>query len=491
MASYPDGTLEKAAKIKTLPNINLGHIGLFRGQPYVHQNIGVAFMYAMGRCICADGVGLGKTIEALMLTSMVMHRHPEDGTVVIIVPGRSVNQWKEETFRFLGIKPTVLRDLPKSRRLHALSIQPKLVLAHYELIVRYPMLLDRLRDISLVVLDEAAAIKSHSAKTSVAVKMITARAKRVVPMTATPVEVALADIHSIAETLHLDFLPRWTDFKKAFVRTKRFSGVKAGRYYDFESIVGYQNLPQALALFAPIVIRRTEDDINVKLPPIVPRYETFEFDGPHLAHYQQARKSAAEKLGGAPLQHALQVICDGVRIGAKFYSPKIDYVVELLKGDLHGKKAIVYATHLETLKQIYSIFRQSDISCVILDGSVSMDRRSVIQKSFNDSDLQVIIADDVIKNSLNLPACKHFFILDVPPNPAKLLQLVGRARRIDATLDTIFVHILTMDGSHEEDILKVSDFRSALASYIVGNYNQDLFPDVEPAKLLQILRGKS
>lgn len=485
--------------------IKLGLNSEFRGKPFPHQYTGAAFAYAMESSLIADSVGLGKTVEALMLVAKVRRAadarasHPtidyEPGPIVIFCPGKLVNQWVDECQHFLGEKPVVLRGLAK-RRNFIIAKRPTFMLMNYEMFVRYPNIFDDLPDPELVVMDEASHLRSHDAKTKAAVQQYTWRARYRLALTATPIETELANIHSILEVLHIPGLLKWPLFKRAFVRTQRIDGNRFGKRFVFEKVIGYQNLPQALSLISPFILRRTAKDAGVHMPKVVLRDETFEFERDHLVYYlglKHAALQAAEKKDSTDkntTRHDLEKASNFyVHPSGKVFSPKMDRIIEYLRGDLRLSKLVIYAFHLPTLALIATRLRQEKITHAVLRGDVDRDERSLIQRNFNESpDPQVLIVNDVAKEGLNLPATEHMFFFDTPLNPAKLEQIIGRGTRLTSTQDSIIATVMMMADSHESNLFERLEMREALRRYMLNDSESIIFGPVTHDMMLAALQ---
>ena len=446
----------------------------FRGELYPFQRRAVLFAYVLGRALIADQVGLGKTVEALGLIAFVRQRMEDEGPVIVFVRASAVRQWQAEIIRFLGIAPAVLSGRDKKTRNWILSSEPEIVLVNYELFVRDQKLFEFLADKpSVVVLDEATVFKSRQAKTTRMLREFCKEAQWVVGLSATPVESRLSDIYSILSVLGVP-LPKWSDFKAAFVVTE----MRQGFGYSYEKVVGYKNLGEALKFVKPWVLRRTAADVGGQLPEVVFREVVLDMPKVQRRIYDEERSAVLQGgLVSLPNFHNLTKICNFVDTGREVLSPKMDFVVDLLKGDLQGQQAIVYATHIATLDFVERRLVREGFSVGRLDGNVQQNVRQWIVGAFNDGNLDVLVANKVIQDSLNLPAASVMFLLDLPgANPARLTQLVGRMRRMGSQHEYVLAILLMMNETHETRLYELLEFREYLALFVSGDSDSLVAP---------------
>jgi non-specific serine/threonine protein kinase len=189
-------------------------------RPY--QREGVRWLWwlnrlGLGGCL-ADDMGLGKTVQVLALL-LLLKREGDRGPHLLVVPASLIANWQSEIARFApGLRTFIAHPsaLP-SKALAALSAQRlegvDVVITSYGTLTRLPWMAER--PWSLVVLDEAQAIKNPGAQQTRAVKALQSRAR--LALTGTPVENRLGDLWSL-----FDFIcPGLLGSGEAFTRFTR------------------------------------------------------------------------------------------------------------------------------------------------------------------------------------------------------------------------------------------------------------------------------
>src|SRR5690606_1333826 len=151
----------------------------------------------LGGCL-ADDMGLGKTIQVLALL-LLLRRERKTGPSLLVAPASLIANWKAEAARFAP-KLRLLVAHPSAMPAPALrALSPKelakhdLVVTSYGYVARLPWAAETPWE--LVVLDEAQAIKTPTAKQTRACKALKGRVR--LALTGTPIENRLADLWSL------------------------------------------------------------------------------------------------------------------------------------------------------------------------------------------------------------------------------------------------------------------------------------------------------
>src|SRR5206468_7024251 len=148
-------------------------------------------------------MGLGKTIQVLALLLLHKRQRREGPPHLLVVPASLLANWQAEIERFAPSLSTLVAhpSAMTTRELAELGGADlgatNLVITTYGTLARVDAL--RAREWSLVILDEAQAIKNPGTRQTQAVKALKARAR--IALTGTPVENRLGDLWSIYDFL--------------------------------------------------------------------------------------------------------------------------------------------------------------------------------------------------------------------------------------------------------------------------------------------------
>ena len=92
-------------------------------------------------------------------------------------------------------------------------------------------------------------------------------------------------------------------------------------------------------------------------------------------------------------------------------------------------KVLVFTEFVPTQEMLYEFLTERGISAACLNGSMDMDERVRVQKAFAE-DVRVLISTDAGGEGLNLQFCHVVINYDIPWNPMRLEQRIGRVDRI-------------------------------------------------------------
>lgn len=95
-------------------------------------------------------------------------------------------------------------------------------------------------------------------------------------------------------------------------------------------------------------------------------------------------------------------------------------------------KVLIFTEFVPTQKMLREFLTQRGISVVCLNGSMGMEERKQVQEAFA-KDVRILISTDAGGEGLNLQFCHVVVNYDIPWNPMRLEQRIGRVDRIGQT----------------------------------------------------------
>uniref|UniRef100_A0A6A7G6X9 Helicase n=1 Tax=Hirondellea gigas TaxID=1518452 RepID=A0A6A7G6X9_9CRUS len=130
--------------------------------------------------------------------------------------------------------------------------------------------------------------------------------------------------------------------------------------------------------------------------------------------------------------------------------PKIECFIEELKNNklLKGKKKVIFTESKETAQYLKQRLKEKITDGVLaFTGSSSNSLKDVIRANYDPNypeknqqdDLEILITTDVLAEGINLHRANVLINYDLPWNPTRIMQRVGRINRIGTTFDEIFV----------------------------------------------------
>jgi superfamily II DNA or RNA helicase len=470
-------------------------------RPY--QQTGVAWMWlatriGLGVCL-ADDMGLGKTIQVLALL-LVEQRARRRGAAppphLLVVPASLLANWQAEAARFAPSLRLVVAhpSAMPARELAALGDAPlddvDVVLTTYGTVGRTPWL--AARPWSLVVVDEAQAIKNPGARQTRAVKALRGRAR--IALTGTPVENRLGDLWSIFDFLDPGLLGSGKEFS-AFVR--RLAARPSEPYAPLRRLI------------QPYLLRRLKTDRRV-IADLPDKTEVKAYCGlarSQAALYQRSVDELAAELAasrggiqrkGLVLSYLLRFkqICNhpahwlGDGAWAERDSGKLARLREL--GEeiaARQDKLLVFTQFREATAPLADflagVFGRPGL---VLTGSTAVRQRAALVARFQDDERVpfFVLSLKAGGTGLNLTAASHVVHFDRWWNPAVENQATDRAYRIGQHRNVV-VHKLVCRGTVEERIDQLIEAKQGMADALIAGGAERLLTEMSDAELMELV----
>jgi non-specific serine/threonine protein kinase len=478
-------------------------------RPYQRQGAHwLWFMNRLGLGAClADDMGLGKTIQVLSLLLVLKRRQADSsqkdsagGPSLLIVPASLIANWKAEIQKFapsLSVVYAHPSETP-SEVLSKIANDPAKNLAGKDLVITSYSMSTRLAWLkettwSMVVLDEAQAVKNAGTRQSRAVKEF--RCRHRIALSGTPIENRLSDLWSLFDFLCPGLLGGARDFA-AFV--KRCEQSDQRQFAPLRRLV------------KPYILRRLKTDkrIITDLPDKTEMTAFCSLTRRQAALYQQAVADLAERLE-APEVEGIQrrgiilafltrfkQICNHPSqwLGDGGYAPsesgKFNRLRELCEEIAsRQEKALIFTQYREITdplaRHLAGVFGQDGL---ILHGGVAVGKRRELVDTFqrDGGPPFFVLSLKAGGTGLNLTAASHVIHFDRWWNPAVENQATDRAFRIGQKRN-VMVHKFTCRGTLEERIHEVIAGKSALAEDVLGEGGERLLTEMNNSELLRFV----
>ncbi|MEM5793094.1 MAG: helicase-related protein [Candidatus Aenigmatarchaeota archaeon] len=132
-----------------------------------------------------------------------------------------------------------------------------------------------------------------------------------------------------------------------------------------------------------------------------------------------------------------------------------------------NKKVIVFTESRDTLEYLEKRVRQWGYTTVIIHGGMRLDQRIEAEKIFK-TEKQILVATEAAGEGINLQFCNLMINYDIPWNPNRLEQRMGRIHRYGQQ-NEVFVFNLVAQDTREGEVLsrifdKLEEIRDSLGS---------------------------
>jgi SNF2 family DNA or RNA helicase len=447
---------------------------------FPYQKDGVAFATFRSGAIIADEMGLGKTIQAIA-TAVMKKKLFNFRRTLIVCPASLKEQWKQEIEKFSHEKAVIVDGMPKQRAELYRDTDAYFIVVNYETVLRDWREMNRM-ETDFIILDEAQKIKNFSTITAQSIKML--EKKHALVITGTPIENRLIDLYSVVQFIDEQFLaPLWEfSYQHCY-----FDETKA------DKITGYYNLQQLNERLKPILIRREKRRVIKDLPKVTeitvpvamhPEQEMYHADYAKgisfILHKKFISPFDLQKL--MLLMSNMRMACDSTFLIDKesHVSPKLHELKHILLDKLDLKnnknKVIIFSEWVTMLHLIGKMLHECGIGFAQLSGQVAIKNRDKLVKKFeSEPDCQIFLSTEAGGAGLNLQVADTVINFELPWNPAKKNQRIGRIDRLGQLSKNLTVINLITKNSIETKIASGLTLKQNLFDGVLNNENG---PDV-------------
>ncbi|SDI95791.1 DEAD/DEAH box helicase [Salimicrobium halophilum] len=377
-----------------------------------------------GRAILADEVGLGKTMEAGLILKEYLLRNMVK-KVLILAPASLVNQWASElsgTFYIQTFTPSRKSADWENWDITISSLDYAKQEKHASVIKDI--------DYDLLIIDEAHRLKNEQTKNFRFVSSISKT--YCLLLTATPLQNSITDVYNLTSILRPGYLGNLQEFKKKYKTSKDTSHIN-------------QLLKQVMVRHNRREIQFSPSERNIRQEPILlhekEKHVYSQIDG--LLKDQPAFTNIMLKREFCSSLPAFIYSLQGVLPKLKPEErDKAVSLIQTLTRELHHSKAIFTKNLLKNSEEKYVLFtefkatqlylqwffQKYGISSVPFNGKFKKSKREWMTRLFEQK-AQVLIATDAAAEGINLQFCSRMIHYDLPWNPMKLEQRIGRIHR--------------------------------------------------------------
>lgn len=147
-----------------------------------------------------------------------------------------------------------------------------------------------------------------------------------------------------------------------------------------------------------------------------------------------------------------------------------------------GEKILIFTEFVDTLNYLEKKLLERVPRLAKIEGSLSMDARRRQVQLFRD-ECQIMLATDAGGESINLQFCNQMINYDIPWNPNRLEQRMGRIHRI-GQLNEVFIFNLVAQNTREGHVMerlltKMEQMRTDLGKDLVYDFIGDVLEESE------------
>ncbi|QKS70937.1 DEAD/DEAH box helicase [Paenalkalicoccus suaedae] len=408
-----------------------------------------------GSALLADEVGLGKTIEAGLILKEYMHRNIVK-KVLILCPASLVSQWGEELrTKFL---------LPAYEKRKGVDWETyDIIISSMELAKREPNREAILAiNYDMIIIDEAHKLKNHQSRNHQFVQQL--KKKFCLLLTATPMQ------NKVKELIHL----------VSILRPGLLSASHEKSLTD----------DQMKALVKSVMIRTRRKDTSIEWPKRIVSTTLIDFSPEETQVYEKlddlqavnsllsltlrrewcsSKFAALTTMVKALKEEKLEDTGDLQELLAAMqqvdHHAKAKEVLNQIKS-WGSDKVLIFTEYRATQLYLQAFLTQAGYICVPFRGGFKRGKKEWMKQVFKDR-AQIMIATEAGNEGVNLQFCNRLINYDLPWNPMRIEQRIGRLHRHGQSKDVTVVHVAVKE-TIEDHLLSLLYKKIGLFEGVVG-----------------------
>jgi SNF2 family DNA or RNA helicase len=435
-----------------------------------------------GRALLADEVGLGKTIEAGMVLKEYIQRKMVK-SALILTPAPLVSQWQEELNAKFGIDfPST--DDPEFKNTDDFWNQPYVLASINQAKSSKNFKRVTEREYDLVIVDEAHHLKNRS---TLNWKLVNELKKRfLLLLTATPVENNLMELYNLVTLLKPGQLKTATEFKREFMtkgdptspQNKMLLRDLLGQVMIRNTrALAKINIPPRFAYTLRVDPDRHEKELYDRVVELIVRINKANGAGNRLL-----LKNLLAEAGSSPraLESTLSKVFASRTLSSENQGDleKILNLCRSIMGETgknrtllnlvekHPGKKIIFVKYRGSLEQVSEFLSWRRISHALFHGSMDNAAKDAQIEAFR-SEKDILVATEIGGEGRNLQFCATMVNYDLPWNPMKIEQRIGRIHRLGQEKQ-VTIYNLCNAGSLEDHILEILDRKINMFEMVIG-----------------------
>lgn len=468
----------------------LEHVNGFTPLPHQVETAKKVLQEFHGRAILADEVGLGKTIEA----GLVIKEYQLRGLarkILVLVPASLVLQWT--------------RELNEKFRIGCFAQRNEWSWGQYDILVAS---LDTAKrdphkaavlgiQWDMVVVDEAHKLKNNRTKNWQMVNQIPN--KFMLLLTATPVQNDLRELHTLITLLKPGQLGNSQEFASQFMETARIARDATVLKTQLSDVMirnrrreGGVSLPERHVHVVPLQLSPEERQLYDSV-------QTF-----LRSEYQQRKQERTSMLPLVTLQREIcsssyaamitlermqkrtktegrkQAIAELMHLAEQITTyTKVETVLAML--DKFDDKCVIFTEYRATQDFLMYMLKRRGIIAVPFRGGFGRGKKDWMKDLFSKR-ARVLVATESGGEGINLQFCHYMINFDLPWNPMRLEQRIGRIHRLGQE-NNVQIFNLSTSNTIEAHIVELLQEKIRMFESVIGGLDYIVGDSSAPAKL--------
>ena len=420
-----------------------------------------------GRAVLADEVGLGKTIEAGLAVKELTLRGLAK-RVLILCPAPLRDQWREEMHNKFDLPFDVAYRGYDVGRQDKLIVSLTLATREIDKLTKKPW--------DIVIVDEAhRAAGAGARKRRELITALTTACRYAFFLTATPVQNDLLELYRLVELLRPGTFTSVSAFKREFM-----TGYDPRKPKDpaaLRRLISSAMIRTTRAQAGVDRVVRRAVDVPIELGPR--ERELYVLSTDLLRNVMNSpgdtmrRRSLALRLTASPFSMGTTAL----RMAERHPDPRVraalgevghlamdiagsareNKALDITRGWIkeHGR-VLIFTQHTDTVTGLLRRIEAEGLKARSFHGSMSPSERAATIAAFRSGEAPIMISTDAGAEGQNLQFCNCVLNYDLPWNPMRIEQRIGRVDRLTQPRDEVFVANLYARGTIDESVYRLA-----------------------------------
>ncbi len=231
------------------------------------------------------------------------------------------------------------------------------------------------------------------------------------------------------------------------------------------------------------LLRELRDEYGLDEDELLPELltkddiEAIEFEIQDLLVFRDLATSIKENAKGMALLDSLKIGFEKAKILGALNKVIIftesrrtqNYLVELLEKNGYSDKIVLFNGSNSDLqsRQIYADWKQVNKNTDRCSGSRTADMRSALIDDFKNR-AQIMIATEAAAEGVNLQFCSFLVNYDLPWNPQRIEQRIGRCHRYGQKHDVVVINFLNKKNAADQRVYELLSEKFSLFDGVFG-----------------------
>src|SRR4030043_1583069 len=131
-----------------------------------------------------------------------------------------------------------------------------------------------------------------------------------------------------------------------------------------------------------------------------------------------------------------------------------------------SEKIVIFTQFIKSIDYITNLLRRSGIPFAVFKGALSTEEKNAAIENFR-NEAPILVSSESGGEGRNLQFCNTMVNFDLPWNPMRIEQRIGRLHRIGQTRD-VFIFNLSVRETIEDHILDILENKINMFEMVIG-----------------------